>query len=180
MRVFLYTFYKWLYTTVYRITPYRHPCILFIYQVVINRYKCVYVTSVHYHMHKACDTTSHHEVIRSCEQLHGHVDLARSTLLMAKNPQFHQRSKHIDIKYHWIREEIATKNISLESCRDPDQTADILTKSLPCPKHQKHVYEMGLKQILFIMMDNIQYKMMVAFLPAVSFYPIGFLTSRRF
>ena len=63
---------------------------------------------------------------------------------MAKNPQFHQRSKHINIKYHWIRDEITTKNISLDSCHDPDQTADILTKPLLCPKHQKHVYEMGL------------------------------------
>ena len=29
------------------------------------------------------------------------------SLLMAKNPQFHQRSKHINIKYHWIRDKIA-------------------------------------------------------------------------
>ena len=67
---------------------------------------------------------------------------------MEKNPQFHQRSKHIDIKYHWIHDEIAAKNIFLESCCDPDQTADILTKSLSRPKHQKHVYEMGLADII--------------------------------
>ena len=67
---------------------------------------------------------------------------------MAKNPQFHQRSKHIDVKYHWIHDKIATKNISLESCWDLDQTADILTKSLLLPKHQKHVYEMGLANII--------------------------------
>ena len=55
---------------------------LFIYllQVDINRYKHVYIMSVRYHMPYACDTTSHHEVIRSCEQLHGHVDLVRSTV----------------------------------------------------------------------------------------------------
>ena len=58
---------------------------------------------------------------------------------MAKNPQFHQRSKHIDIKYHWIHDKITTKNISLESCHDLDQTANILTKPLSHPKHQKHV-----------------------------------------
>ena len=66
---------------------------------------------------------------------------------MAKNPQFHQRSKHIDIKYHWICDKITTKNI-LESCCDPDQTTDILTKPLLHPKHQKHVYEMGLADII--------------------------------
>ena len=67
---------------------------------------------------------------------------------MAKNPQFHQRSKHINIKYHWICDEIATKNIPLESCRDPDQTTDSSTISLSCPKHEKHVYEMGLADII--------------------------------
>ena len=51
-------------------------------------------------------------------------------------------------KFQQIRDEIATKNISLELCRDPDQTADILTKSLSRPKHQKHVYEMGLANII--------------------------------
>ena len=56
----------------------------YLLQVVINRYKHVYITSVHYHMHKACDTMSHHEVIRSCEQSHSHVDLVHSTLPLAK------------------------------------------------------------------------------------------------
>ena len=67
---------------------------------------------------------------------------------MTKNPQFHQQSKHIDVKYHWVHDEIATKNITLELCQDPDQTVNILTKSLLCPKHQKHVYEMGLANII--------------------------------
>ena len=67
---------------------------------------------------------------------------------MAKNPQFHQWSKHIDIKYHWIWDEIASKNIFLELCWDLGQTADISTKSLLCPKYQKHAYEMGLADII--------------------------------
>ena len=69
------------------------------------------------------------------------------SIAMVKNPQFHQRSKHIDIRYHWIRDQIAKETIDLESCRDPDQTADILTKALPRPKHQKHVNDMGLAKI---------------------------------
>ena len=95
MRVVLYTFHKWLYTTVYRSTLYSHPCILFIYLlwVVINRYKYVYITSVHYYMHKTCDTTSHHEVIRSCEQLHDHIDLVYSTLLTTWNNAILQKSR---------------------------------------------------------------------------------------
>jgi hypothetical protein len=32
----------------------------------------------------------------------------------------------------------------MDTCRDPDQTTDILTKALPHQKHVKHVAEMGL------------------------------------
>jgi len=73
---------------------------------------------------------------------------------MVKNPQFHQRSKHIDIRYHWIRDEIIKNTIDLESCRDPDQAADILTKALPKPKHQRHVVDMGLANVAINKFDD--------------------------
>jgi hypothetical protein len=63
---------------------------------------------------------------------------------MAKNPQFHNRSKHIAIRWHWIRELVEENLINIENCRDPEQTADILTKALPRPKHKKHTSEMGM------------------------------------
>ena len=66
------------------------------------------------------------------------------SISMAKNPQFHNRSKHIAIRWHWIRELVEQDLIKIESCCDPEQTADVLTKSLPRPKHKKHVAEMGL------------------------------------
>ena len=63
---------------------------------------------------------------------------------MAKNPQFHNQTKHIAIRWHWVRELVEQKLITIESCCDPEQTADILTKALPRPKHSKHTSEMGL------------------------------------
>ena len=63
---------------------------------------------------------------------------------MAKNPQFHKRTKHIKIRYHWIRDLVRDGEIKIESCRDPDQTADVLTKALARPKHRQHTSEMGL------------------------------------
>jgi len=63
---------------------------------------------------------------------------------MTKDPQFHQWSKHINIKYQAIHEWVAKGFVCIESCRDQDQTADILTKPLPRVKHKKHVSEMGL------------------------------------
>ena len=66
------------------------------------------------------------------------------SISMAKNQQFHNWSKHIAIWWHWVREIIEQKLITIESCRNPEQTADILTKALPCPKHNKHTSKMGL------------------------------------
>ena len=73
---------------------------------------------------------------------------------MVNNPQFHQRSKHIDIRYHWIRDEIIKETINLESCRDPDQTANILTKALPKSKHYKHLYDMGVNNNIINKFDD--------------------------
>ena len=68
-------------------------------------------------------------------------------IAMTKNPMYHQHSKHIDLHVHWIQDLVQDNILTIESCRDPDQTADVLTKALPRPKHQKHVSEMGLTSI---------------------------------
>ena len=66
------------------------------------------------------------------------------SIAMAKNQQFHNRSKHIAIRWHWVRDLVEEQLIKIETCRDPQQTADVLTKPLPRPKHSQHVSEMGL------------------------------------
>ena len=66
------------------------------------------------------------------------------SIAMAKNPQFHQRSKHIAIQWHLIRDLVNNDVLAIEECHDPEQTADVLTKPLTRFKHQKHVTEMGL------------------------------------
>lgn len=68
------------------------------------------------------------------------------SIAMARNPQFHKRSKHIATQWHWVRDLVEEEVINIESCRDPEQTADVLMKALPKPKHMKHVGEMGLAQ----------------------------------
>ncbi|PKA48313.1 Retrovirus-related Pol polyprotein from transposon TNT 1-94 [Apostasia shenzhenica] len=55
-------------------------------------------------------------------------------ILMAKNPCQHGRAKHIDIKYHFIREMVSKGAIEMKSCSTHDQVADILTKALPSQK----------------------------------------------
>ena len=66
------------------------------------------------------------------------------SIAMAKNPQFHKRSKHIARCWHWVCKLVEDRIITVTSCYDPDQTADVLTKALPHPKHRKHATDMGL------------------------------------
>ncbi|PWA92889.1 zinc finger, CCHC-type [Artemisia annua] len=54
-----------------------------------------------------------------------------SAIALVKNPVFHGRSKHIDIRYHFIRECVENGHIIVEHVSGELQRADILTKALP-------------------------------------------------
>ena len=54
----------------------------------------------------------------------------KSALALAKNPVFHKRSKHIRVKYHFIRDCLEDGSIKANHIAMTDQLADILTKSL--------------------------------------------------
>nr|GEZ12561.1 reverse transcriptase domain-containing protein [Tanacetum cinerariifolium] len=55
----------------------------------------------------------------------------KSAIALMKNPIFHERSKHIDTKYHFIRECVEREDIQVEFVSGEYQKADILTKALP-------------------------------------------------
>jgi hypothetical protein len=53
------------------------------------------------------------------------------------------KSKHIDIKYHYIRDQVKQASIRIVWCPTDDMLADILTKfSLPSSIHLKHARRM--------------------------------------
>lgn len=64
---------------------------------------------------------------------------------IANNPTSHKRSKHIDIKYHFSREQVERGLIKLIHMPTGCQTADILTKPLPIVKFSEHRAGLGLQ-----------------------------------
>ena len=54
----------------------------------------------------------------------------RSAIKLVKNPQFHKRTKHIDVKFHFIREVYGSGGFTLNYVPSSEQLADILTKPL--------------------------------------------------
>ena len=60
----------------------------------------------------------------------------QGSIALAKNPVFHDPSKHIDIQYHYTRDLIGDGKIQLEYIPTNDMLADLLTKSLPRAQHE--------------------------------------------
>jgi hypothetical protein len=67
-----------------------------------------------------------------------------SALRLTHNPEFHSKSKHIDVKHHFIREKVDEGIISTERVSTKDNLADILTKALPRDTHNGLLTRMGL------------------------------------
>jgi len=57
-----------------------------------------------------------------------------STIELMKHPMFHGRNKHIDIKYHFIRQCVERGQIAVRRIGTNEQKADVLTKALPVGK----------------------------------------------
>jgi hypothetical protein len=55
---------------------------------------------------------------------------------MSENPILHQRSKHIDIRYHFLREAVSNGQVLLTFIPTSEQIADLLTKALPKARTQ--------------------------------------------
>lgn len=67
----------------------------------------------------------------------------KACIAIAKNPVHHGRTKHIDIKYHFIRDLVSKDVVRLEYCASADQLADIMTKSVDLQKFVKFRKQMG-------------------------------------
>ena len=64
---------------------------------------------------------------------------------LTKNPEFHKRTKHIDIKYHFVRNKVQENQIILEYIHSKEMIADALTKPLPRDQHHYLIGKMGIR-----------------------------------
>jgi len=69
-------------------------------------------------------------------------------IALSKNPEYHSRTKHIDIQHHFIREQVSFGTVAFKFLGTAEMAADILTKGLPRAKHQEMVKLIGVKSIM--------------------------------
>ena len=71
----------------------------------------------------------------------------QSAIALAKEHQYHARTKHIDIRFHFIRWIIEEGRLRLIYCPTEDMVANALTKALPSAKVKHFAMELGLVSV---------------------------------
>ncbi len=71
----------------------------------------------------------------------------QGAIAIARNPIAHSRTKHIDIRYHYIREALQDDVISLQYCPTNEMIADLLTKPLSKPQFERLRLGLGMNML---------------------------------
>ena len=63
----------------------------------------------------------------------------KGAMFLAKNEQASQRTKHIDVKYHYIRQHVEEGIVKINLVKSEDNTSDVFTKNLGYKLYWEHV-----------------------------------------
>lgn len=80
-----------------------------------------------------------------CQPINMNVD-NQSAIALARNPEYHARTKHIHIRYHFLRQQVNDKNIYFTYIPTTQQAADGLTKPLEKFAFRRFLDLVGMKQ----------------------------------
>ena len=72
----------------------------------------------------------------------------QSSLALSENPEYHQRTKHIEVQHHYIREQVGDGKVDLFFVPTLDMSADGLTKALKAPAFKRFMKQVNLYEVV--------------------------------
>lgn len=118
-----------------------------------QRQKCTSLSTTEAEYVAMCETAKETSWMRrllsgiGCEQI-GPTKLLcdnQGAIKLVHNPEFHRRTKHIDVKFHYVREKKEDGTLDVNYINTKCQLADILTKALSGPLFQQIRSQIGIE-----------------------------------
>ena len=72
----------------------------------------------------------------------------QGAIQLSRNPNFHNRTKHIDVCYHFVHERVTSNEIIVDYCPTQDMVADIMTKGLSKVTFEKFRNSLGVYRVI--------------------------------
>ncbi|WVZ22264.1 hypothetical protein V8G54_000808 [Vigna mungo] len=111
--------------------------------VVLSSYEAEYVAGCY----AACQGIWLKELLAELKVISGNFVQVRmdntSAVNLARNPVSHGRSKHIEVKYHFLRDMVNKGRVELSYCKSEEQWADLFTKSVAGDRFEVLKQEIG-------------------------------------
>ena len=114
--------------------------------VTLSMAESKYIATTHATKEAVCLRRLVSDVFRPLGDLTTLYNDNQDAIAFTKDGLYHARTKHIDVRYHFIRYSIDAGSIQLLYCPTNDMTADILTKALPSVKVKHFAAALGLEQ----------------------------------
>ena len=68
----------------------------------------------------------------------------QGAIALTKNPENHARTKHIDIRYHFVRDLVRKEEIEIDYCPTTAMLTDVMTEGLSRPRFQDLCNKLGI------------------------------------